>query len=138
MKSIFLIYCLILFFPLSLSAQDPYFLKLATPFPEIELPEDLKIEGIQGEIIVKVALDEDANILNLDWIVLLLKNKGGNTFIEYREAVSKSFTIKDYPKPVRLYYEFMQEEIKKIEFIRNENLPKPIGNWSYIIPYSVK
>lgn len=117
--------------------QNPYYLDIETTYPEVILPQDLRIEGIQGRIIVEVKLDNEGRILKLEWIVLLLKNKDGNIFIDYRDAVSKSFEISDYPKPIRPYVKLMEEEIKKLKFKRDESLPKPKSDWFFRVPFVV-
>jgi len=115
---------------------DPYYLGFQD-FPELKLPPNLSIDGIDGKIIVHLKLDSFANILSIEWIVLLLKNDKGKCFIHYREAVNKGFTFIDYPLPIRPYFEIIQEKIKELSFVRDERIPRPDGDWYFTIPYKV-
>lgn len=113
---------------------DPYYIDT---IPQIKLPTELRIDSIKGKIFASIKLDYNANILSLEWIMLLLKDKNNRYFIQYREAINKGYELQDYPLPIRPYVKLMQVKIKEIKFKRYEQIPKPKGDWYYTIPFKV-
>ena len=115
---------------------DPYYLGLNN-YPRLKLPPTLRVEGINGKIITHLKMDTHANIVNIEWGVLLLKDGGGNWFIQYRDAINKGYKWKDYPLPIRPYVDLIDEKIKELEFKRDKRIPIPAGDWYFTIPYQV-
>lgn len=115
---------------------DPYYLGLQD-YPQLKLPSNLRIDGVSGKIIVHLKLDNFANILNIEWIALLLNDGKGKCFIHYREAVNKSYTLLDYPISIRPYFELIEGQIKELDFKRDKSVPRPEGDWYFTIPYKV-
>jgi len=116
---------------------DPYYLGLQD-YPQLKLPSDLRIHGVSGKIIVHLKLDRCANILNIEWIALLLNDDKGNCFIRYREAVNKGYTLLDYPLSIRPYFELIENQIKELDFKRDERIARSDGDWYFTIPYQVE
>lgn len=115
---------------------DPYYLDFKD-YPRLKLPPNLRVEGIKGKIITHLKMDNHANIINIEWVVLLLKDSGENWFIQYRGAVNKGFKRVDYPLPIRPYVDLIDEKIKELEFKREERIPRPAGDWYFTISYQV-
>ena len=65
--------------------RDPYYLGLNN-YPRLKLPPTLRVEGINGKIITHLKMDTHAIIVNIEWVVL--KDGGGNWFIQYRYAIN--------------------------------------------------
>ena len=66
---------------------DPYYLGLNN-YPRLKLPPTFRVEGINGKIITHLKMDTHANIVNIEWVVLLLKDGGGKWFIQFRDAIN--------------------------------------------------
>ncbi len=111
--------------------------------PVIKLPNELRIDNLQGKAIVGVWIDTNSTV---EWHALLflsLKSKY-ECFIIYRATQIKSFSydnrkninIESYPLPIQPYVVYFKEKINALKFKENTKVNK--ANIHFSIPFRIE